>query len=59
MWFIMCSGLLFGDGSPMPLCCHTPTHGGTLGGARRDGWGGGGGTVIGERVVCMCRGGKA
>lgn len=55
MWFIMCPGLLFGDGSPMPLCCHTSTYGRREGGLRRDG---GGGVQSFEKGFCVYRGGK-
>lgn len=38
---VMCSGLLFGDGSPFSLCCHTSTYRVRVDGARREGTGGG------------------
>lgn len=55
MWFIMYPGLLFRDGSPIPLCCHTSTYGRREGGVRRDRLDGGGGHSH-LRKGCVCIG---
>lgn len=56
MWFIVCSGLLFGDGYPMPLCCHTAAYGERLG--EVDGWRWGGYSRWRKGCVCVYRGVK-